>query len=439
MAVAYNVIILGGHLEARWAALWATQQGARVALVVNENGNGTADWGMVAVALWARVAEMALQAQQSAWLFMGESGLNPVWERAASWVEQMIFAYQAQYSDSFLLQSGVDVIPGPGAFVTQPNLAVQTPERTLRACGYVVAGTGVPVLPEVLHLRDVNFLSVAQISTLSQHPRRVAILGNTPAAVVLAQAWARLGVPVFLPVAEHRLLPGEEGLLARRLERILSSEGVQIATETALKAVELRSTGIHLDCQTGTHEVDTLLVATPNHLPPETLGTLELRRQGHYLRVNRYLQTSHPRIYAVGDAVGHYPVPAVLGYELQIAVHNILYRRRKPVYRDLSWVIPTAPVLLRQGWTEAQARQHQPGLQVQTQPLSKRIGNRRGRTLGWHSLAPQAIYRHYSQVSGAALSWDSWRWVLEETVLPPIPKTGFWRELRLTWQRDGTD
>lgn len=435
MAVEYNVVILGGHLEARWAALWAAQQGARVALVAD----GTPDWGMVAVALWAQVAVMAHQAQQAAWLFSGEWGTQPVWERAYRWVEQQLWVYQTQYSDSWLLQSGVDVVPGPGAFVTEPNLAVETPERRLRGCGYVVAKTGVPVLPEVPQLRQVPFVTLAQLPTWSQPPRRTAILGNTPAAIVLAQAWTRLGVPVWLPVAEHRLLPGEEGLLARQLERILRAEGVQVATETPIKSVTARATGIHLDGQHGASEVDTLVVATPNHVPPESLGTVALRRQGHYLRVNRYLQTSHPRIYAVGDAVGHYPVPAVLGYELHVAVRNILYRRRKPLYRQLSWVIPTDPVFLRQGWTETQARQHDPRLQVQTLPLSKRIRNRRGQTLGWHTLAPHALHRHYSQLPPAQISWDSWRWVLGETTLPTPPQPSFWRELQLTWQRDGTD
>ncbi|MEN9216344.1 MAG: FAD-dependent oxidoreductase [Gloeomargarita sp. HHBFW_bins_162] len=434
MAVDYNVVILGGHLEARWAALWAVQQGARVALVVN----GIADWGMVAVALWSRVAAMAMQAQQSAWLFAGDSGLNPVWERAYRWVEQQMWCYQNQYSDAYLLQAGVDVVPGPGEFTTQPALAVQTPERTLRACGYVVANTGIPVLPDIPQLRSVNFITLADLSTLSHHPRRVAILGNTPAAVVLAQAWARLGVPVLLLVAEHRLLPGEEGFLARRLERILEAEGVQMAMETPVKTITPHPTGIQLEGATLTSEVDTLVVATPHYLSPETLGSVELGRKGHYLRVNRYLQTSQPRIYAVGDAVGHYPVPAVVGYELHIAVHNILYRRRKPVYQKLSWVIPTEPILLRQGWTESQARQRETHLQVHTQPLSKQIINRRGQRLGWHTLEAHAIHRHYSVLPPQAVTWDSWRWVLGEHSLPQPPQPSFWRELRLTWQRDGT-
>ncbi len=434
MAVEYNVVILGGHLEARWAALWAAQQGARVALVTD----GIQDWGMVAVALWTQVAVMAHQAQQSAWLCAGEGGFSPQWERAYRWVEQQLWVYQTQYSDSGLLQAGVDVVAGPGAFITEPHLAVETPERRLRGCGYVVAKTGVPLLPEVPQLRHVPFFTLAQLPTLAQHPRRTAILGNTPAAIGLAQAWSRLGVPVFWPVAEHRLLPGEEELLARQLARILQAEGVQIATETPLKSVTAQATGIYLDGGQSASEVDTLVVATPNHVPPEALGKVELRRQGHYLRVNRYLQTSHPRIYAVGDAVGHYPIPAVLGYELQIAVQNILYRRRKPLYRHLSWVIPTDPVLLRQGWTEAQARQHDPRLQVETLPLSKRIANRRGQTLGWHTLAPHALHRHYSQLPPAQISWDSWRWVLGETTLPTPPRRSFWREWRLTWQRDGT-
>ncbi|MCS7030732.1 MAG: FAD-dependent oxidoreductase [Gloeomargarita sp. SKYG116] len=435
MAVDYNVVILGGHLEARWAAWWASQQGARVALVTY----GEADWGMAAVGYWSRIGSIAQQVQQAAWLFGEAHERQPHWERAYRWVEHQVWCCQSRYGDGALLQAGVDVVAGPGRFITEPTLAVQTPERTLRACGYIVAMTGTPLLPEIPELRHLSFQTVGDWRLWDKHPGRVAIWGNTPVGVVLAQAWTRLGVLVVFPVAEPRVLPVEEEWVTQRLTCVLEAEGVQVQTATPVKRITQQPTGIQLDTPQGGWEVDTLVLTTPPALPPESLGSIELRRQGAYLQVNRYLQTSHPQIYAVGDAIGHYPVPAVVGYELAIALRNILYRRRRPTYRQLSWLIPTDPVLLRQGWTETQARHHYPHhLRIQTQPHSKRIDHQRGELLGWHTLDNLAPYRHYSVIPDQHLTWDSWRWLLGETRLPTAPQPTWWRRAWFTWQRDGT-
>lgn len=435
MAVDYNVVILGGSLEARWAALWASQQGARVALVTD----GDRDWAMVAAGYWSRVGVIAQQGQQASWLWPGGTRGHPSWERAYHWVKHQVWCGQSCYGDGALLQAGVDVVAGPGQFILEPPLALQTPQRTLRACGYIVALMGTPLLPEIPEWRRVPFQTVDDWVAWGKPPGRVAIWGNTPVAVVLAQAWARLGVPVTFFLGESRLLPLEEELIAQRLTRILQAEGVQVLPETPLKRVTPQPSGILLDTPQGPWEVDTLLLTTPPHVPPERLGAVEFRRRGPHLQVNPYLQTSHPRIYAVGDAIGHYPVPAVLGYELALALNNILYRRRRPVYRQLSWVIPTDPLWLRQGWTESQARQAYPRrLQVHTQPHRKRLTQGRGKVLGWHALDNTDPYSHFSRMADQHLTWDSWRWLSGITRLPSVPPATWWRRAWFTWQRDRT-
>ncbi|MCS6782316.1 MAG: FAD-dependent oxidoreductase [Gloeomargarita sp. SKYBB_i_bin120] len=435
MAVDYNVVILGGSLEARWAALWAAHQGARVALVTG----GEADWSRIAVGYWRQVGVIARQGQQAAWLFNGELAQPPHWEAAYRWVEHQVWCSQSRFGDAALLQAGVDVVAGPGQFISEPTLAVQTPERSLRAWGYIVALTGTPLVPEIPELRHVPFQTVNDWLVWDAPPGRVGIVGNTPVGVVLAQAWVRLGVSVFWPVAEPRLLPAEEAPLAERLTCILQAEGVQVQVETPIKRIIVQPTGLRLETPQGDWEVDTLLLATAPYVPPDQLGSIELRRRGPYLQVNRYLQTSHPRIYAVGDAVGHYPVPAVLGYELAVALGHLLYRRRHPPQQQLSWIILTDPVFLRQGWTETQARQRFPrDLQIHTQARSKRLVHSRGECLGWHTLDNLAPYRHYGAIPAEQLTWDSWRWLLGETRLPTAPRATWWRRAWFTWQRDRT-
>jgi dihydrolipoamide dehydrogenase len=78
---------------------------------------------------------------------------------------------------------------------------------------------------------------------------------------------------------------------------------------------------------------------------------LELFRNG--LKVNEYMQTSHPAIYACGDLTGFSLLAHTAVREAEIAVGHILGKKEKMSYRAIPGVVYTNPEIAGVGKTES--------------------------------------------------------------------------------------
>ena len=113
---------------------------------------------------------------------------------------------------------GVDVIEGSARFVSPHE--VEVGDRRIRARRFVVATGSLPVMPSVPGLADLPCLTEDSVFELAKRPDRLIVLGDTGAAVELAQAMRALGSEVAL-IARGGLLPEEDteavGVLRRAL------------------------------------------------------------------------------------------------------------------------------------------------------------------------------------------------------------------------------
>ncbi|HEX3109219.1 MAG TPA: FAD-dependent oxidoreductase, partial [Thermoanaerobaculia bacterium] len=77
-----------------------------------------------------------------------------------------------------------------------------------------------------------------------------------------------------------------------------------------------------------------------------------------YIAVDAYLQTSVPRIWAIGDVHGGMQFTHVAAYEAVRLVRNMLFPGRSRVdYDDIPWGLYTDPEVGHIGMTEQQARE----------------------------------------------------------------------------------
>jgi pyruvate/2-oxoglutarate dehydrogenase complex dihydrolipoamide dehydrogenase (E3) component len=81
---------------------------------------------------------------------------------------------------------------------------------------------------------------------------------------------------------------------------------------------------------------------------------VQLNNRG--LILNDKLQTTNPRIYAIGDIAGGYPFPHIANSEALVAVKNAVFLPMFQIdYRGIPWAIFSDPQLARVGLTQAQA------------------------------------------------------------------------------------
>jgi pyruvate/2-oxoglutarate dehydrogenase complex dihydrolipoamide dehydrogenase (E3) component len=167
-------------------------------------------------------------------------------------------------------------------------------------------------------------------------------------------------------------LPREDRDVAEFLEGRLINEGVRI-----IKNADARSAATSdaekvalefLDRQAGrlaerTLFADALLIAigrTPNfrRLDLKSVG-VDVNKRG--VRVNDYLQTSQPHIYAAGDVIGPFLFTHMADAQARVIVRNILvpfqFLRQKMDYSVLPWCTYTDPEIAHVGFGEKEAEQ----------------------------------------------------------------------------------
>ena len=137
----------------------------------------------------------------------------------------------------------------------------------------------------------------------------------------------------------------------------------------------------------------------------EAIG-VELDRS--YVKADKFLQTSVPRIWACGDVTGGLQFTHVAAYEAVKLVRNMLFPGRSPVdYSHIPWGLYTDPEVGHIGMTEAEAKQAHGNANVRTFQVEmadvdravvdrtprgfvKLVCDAKGRILGGHVLAANA-------------------------------------------------
>jgi pyruvate/2-oxoglutarate dehydrogenase complex dihydrolipoamide dehydrogenase (E3) component len=368
MSFDYDLVILGGTGAARYAAQLASRWRARVALIEPEPSSSTSigdDWSQQGLLSVGQMLQQIRWADSMGlrWPDQAASTLSVDWQTALEWTGQVSEILEAGRSPAILATLGVDVIIGQGEFCRRPYLAVAVNGRLLRSRRYLIATGSRAALPTIEGLTEVPLLTpddLRRSPTPPARPDRLIVIGSTPIAVELAQAYALCGTYVTVISESNPVLPTEDPEAARLIQYQLEAEGVRVLTQAQVTQVKQLDGKKWVQAGTQALEADEILLAIGQQPQIESLNLegVGVKVLSDGIWVNPKLQTTNPRIYACGGAIGNYPFPHIGYYEAQIALRNSLFFPRFRVdYHGLPWAVMTRPGLARVGLTEPQARQ----------------------------------------------------------------------------------
>ena len=197
----------------------------------------------------------------------------------------------------------------------------------------------------------------------TRSPGRLLVIGGGPIGLEMAQAHRRLGAEVTV-IEGLRALGKDDPELATIVLNKLRQEGVVIREATKVARVEQSADGkitLHVETEDGVDEIegDTLLFATGR---AATVNGLELEKAGinfgpRGIQVNRRMQTTNKKVYAIGDVAGGLQFTHVAGYHAGLVIRSILFRlRAKENTHIIPWSTYTDPELAQVGHTEETAR-----------------------------------------------------------------------------------
>ena len=273
---------------------------------------------------------------------------------------------------------GVDVYLGDGRFVAAD--AVEVGGKRLRFKKAVIATGARASAPPVPGLAEVGFFNNETIFSLTELPRRLAVIGGGPIGCELAQAFARLGAYVAVFDSGAHLLHREDPDAAEIVQQALARDGVRL--ELGVKLVEVvkrtadgREKSIRFERGGRADEFVTneILVAAgraPNveGIGLEAAGVQFDPRTG--VTVDDNLRTTNKNIFAAGDVCSRFQFTHNSDAQARIVITNALFPgRAKNSEVVLPWCTFTSPEVAHVGLYERDAKERGIAIETMTIPL----------------------------------------------------------------------
>lgn len=362
----YDLVILGAGPAGLLAARGAATLGRKVALIERGRlGGNCLNAGCVPSKALIRTSRVYARLREG--LELGVGGPQQVRADAVPALER-IRRLQARLSreDSAgqLRERGVDLYFGCGEFVSPTQVAVDA-EVVLTFKKALVATGARPAQPDIPGLEEAGYRTNETIFNLEATPPRLLVIGGGPLGCELAQAFCRLGSQVTIAQDDPMFLPGEERDAAQILAYSMASDGVETNLNTTVVAVrrEKREKIVELRNEDNRRiiRVDEILAGIGRVPNVEGLG-LEAARvkfdRTEGIRVNDFLQTSNPRIYAAGDVCLPHKFTHVADASARMVLHNALLRgRRRLSSLVVPWCTYTDPEIAHVGLYVREARE----------------------------------------------------------------------------------
>ncbi|MFA9455054.1 MAG: NAD(P)/FAD-dependent oxidoreductase, partial [Candidatus Aminicenantaceae bacterium] len=244
----YDIVIIGAGPGGYVAAIRAAQLGKTVALIEKDRVGGTCmNRGCIPTKYLLHETRRFADVHRNPFL----SG--PVAEVGCDWpavqAEKRRRVDRLVSGIEFLLEkNGVTVLQGMGFYRKEHEIEVEQAEGTLvlEADHLFLANGSRPAVLPFLQPDGARVLTSREALELEDIPRRLLIVGAGAIGLEMGTIYQRLGSEVTVLEILPQILPGADLSLARRLQRILKNQGLDIQLRMQIEGVEKQENGLTL-------------------------------------------------------------------------------------------------------------------------------------------------------------------------------------------------
>ncbi|HKA12151.1 MAG TPA: dihydrolipoyl dehydrogenase [Candidatus Dormibacteraeota bacterium] len=302
----------------------------------------------------------------------------------------------------------IEVVQGCGVMEGEGRIRVDG--RMIQAEAIIVAtGSSPKSLPGVEFDGERVFNS--DHATLARTlPASIAIIGAGAVGVEFATFYRQMGASVTLIEALDRLVPLEDEEVSRVLLQAFQRAGIDVRLKAKVKGVRRGHGEVTVQLEDGNVSADQLLVAVGRGPNSQGVGLeaagVEVDQRG-FVKVDQWMRTSAPGVWAIGDIVGGYLLAHAAAHEGVVAAEDIAGKRLQPMEQELvTRCTYSTPEIASVGLTEAEARERGYEVKVgkfpflansravihgETQGFAKLVADARtGQVLGAHVVGAQA-------------------------------------------------
>ncbi len=254
-------------------------------------------------------------------------------------------------------------LKGEGRITGAGRVSVDGRDYTAK---HIVIATGSESMPLAgVAVDERRIVTSTGALELDHVPGHLVVIGGGVIGLELGSVWRRLGAQVTVIEFLDRLIPGNDGEVAKQFERILVKQGLKVRLSSKVTGARVGNDGVTLTLEPAAGgpseeiKADVVLLAIGRRPYTEGLGLKEtgvaVDERGR-VKTDGHFATNVPGIYAIGDAIAG-PMLAHKAEDEGVALAERLAGKPGHVnYEAIPAVVYTWPEVAGVGRTEEQLK-----------------------------------------------------------------------------------
>ena len=362
----YNMVVIGGGSAGLVTSYIGAATKGKVALIEKHKmGGDCLNTGCVPSKALIRSAKFMADVKKCQKLGFKSAHVDFNFADVMERIQRVIRTIEPHDSIERYTSLGVECHTGEAKIISPYEVSVNGKFLTTRN---IVVGTGArPSIPPIDGIDNVEYFTSDTIWDIREQPKNLLVLGGGPIGSELSQAFARLGSNVTQVERNKRLIPKEDPEVSQMVLESFQNDGINVLVGHTPKRFFKRDGKDFLECESNGNSVevefDTLLIALGRKANTTGFGLEELGVEltpQKTIKVDEYMKTNIPNIYACGDVAGPYQFTHIAAHQAwYCAVNSMLnpFYGFKVDYSTVPWSTFTDPEVARSGLNEIEAKE----------------------------------------------------------------------------------
>lgn len=252
------------------------------------------------------------------------------------------------------------------------TLTIVAGGETYEAARLLICTGSESVIPPIPGLAETDYWTSREALQSKELPASLVIIGGGVIGMEFASFFNSLGTEVHVVEMLDKILGPMDAELSALLQAEYAKRGVKFYLGHKVTGVHGTEVTVEKDGESFTLHGDKVLLSVGRRPVTKGFGleTLELETFRGGIRVNEYMQTSLPNVYAAGDITAFSLLAHTAVSEAETAVAHMSGGTRPMSYRAIPGVVYTNPEIAGVGKTEEELQAEGTPYQVKKIPMA---------------------------------------------------------------------
>ena len=272
-------------------------------------------------------------------------------------------------------ESGVEVITGEAMIqgkTDEGNILIQYAEQVYEAKNLLVCTGSESVIPPIPGVNETEYWTSREALQSKELPASLIIIGGGVIGMEFASFFNSMGTEVQVVEMLDKILGPMDKELSDMLQAEYTKRGVKFYLGHKVTGIHGQEVTVEKDGESFTLHGEKVLLSVGRRPVTKGFGleTLALEPFRNGIKVNEYMQTSLPNVYACGDITAFSLLAHTAVSEAEVAIDHILGKARAMSYKAIPGVVYTNPEIAGVGKTEEELQASGTPYQVKKIPMA---------------------------------------------------------------------